>query len=401
MSPQCAPLLEGASDGIAAALRAVDCVSTDLASGAFDRLFGAQGQLLPALTILLTLYVAFFAFALLTGRSRIGIAALTPRFMLLGVVLTFATSWFAYQSVVWNLVVGAPDQIAGVIMGTKGPATLIFADKIDLLFQAIADAADAGNPAAVAAAGGLPPRPTGGIFAPDQLIWLAALLLMLGTVGILVCARILLAVLLALGPVFMVMALFSGTKGLTAGWLRALVLVAVAPLVAVLGGSLTIELAVPLVQKLAGPEGIEARSAFALFLVAAVHVALMMISLRAAGTIVGGWRVFGLAPDNAGMERSYAPSGVAGAAGTVAVAPLLPQQQAAQRGREIASAIAPQGGVLATTRNIQVTEGAPRLTGPLHLPFVEGRRSQNYRRAQGIGSRFATAPRTATRGMIR
>ncbi len=401
MSPQCAPLLDGASDGIAAALRAVDCVSTDLAAGAFDRLFGAQGQLLPALTILLTLYVAFFAFALLTGRSRIGIAALTPRFMLLGAVLTFATSWFAYQSVVWNLVVGAPDQIAGVIMGTKGPATLIFADKIDLLFQAIAAAADPGPAAATAAASGVPPRPPGGIFAPDQLIWLAALLLMLGTVGILVCARILLAVLLALGPVFMVMALFPGTRGLTAGWLRALVLVAVAPLVAVLGGSLTIELAVPLVQKLAGPEGIEARTAFALFLVAAVHVALMMISLRAAGTIVAAWRVFGLAPDAAGSNRSFGPAFATAVSGTAAASPLQSQQPAAQRGREIAIAIAPQAGALATTRHIQVTDGAPRLGGPLHLPLTEGRRPQNNRRAQGIGSRFASAPKTATRGMVR
>ena len=58
-----------------------------------------DGALLPALTILLTLYVAFFAFSLITGRCRLGISALTPRMITLGLVLTFATSWIAYQSV--------------------------------------------------------------------------------------------------------------------------------------------------------------------------------------------------------------------------------------------------------------------------------------------------------------
>ena len=31
--------------------------------------------------------------------------------MTLGLVLTFTTSWVAYQGVVWNLAVGAPDQL--------------------------------------------------------------------------------------------------------------------------------------------------------------------------------------------------------------------------------------------------------------------------------------------------
>jgi type IV secretion system protein VirB6 len=63
--------------------------------------------------------------------------------MTLGLVLTFATSWVAYQGVVWNLAIGAPDQIAGVLMGTKGSATQIFADRIDLIFAAVAEVADA------------------------------------------------------------------------------------------------------------------------------------------------------------------------------------------------------------------------------------------------------------------
>ena len=135
----CEELVANASAGAAPALRAVDCMASEAAATMFGRLFGTGGAMLPALTIILTLYIAFFAISLLTGRSRIGISALTPRMMTLGLVLTFATSWAAYQSVVWNLATGAPDQIAGVLLGAKGSATQMFADRIDMVFAAIAE----------------------------------------------------------------------------------------------------------------------------------------------------------------------------------------------------------------------------------------------------------------------
>jgi len=295
----CEQLTANATAGAAPALRAVDCLSNEATASAFGRLFGGSGALLPALTVLLTLYIAFFAISLLTGRSRIGIAALTPRMMTLGLVLTFATSWVAYQGVVWNLAVGAPDQIAGVLTGTRGSATQAFADKIDILFAAVAEAAENGGGQAGAAA-----QTASGSFSPNNLVWLSAVMLMLGTVGVLVTARIALAVLLAIGPVFVVLALFSGTRGLFAGWLRGVVLTSAAPLFAVIGGGFILELAIPVVVQLRGAEGIDGRAAMALFLVASVHVALMIMVLRVVATIVNEWTVFGLA--NSAHEQSSA-----------------------------------------------------------------------------------------------
>src|SRR5262245_23058100 len=218
----CEPLPKPASLGAAPALRAVDCLSNEMAGAAFGRLFGSGGTLLPALTILLTLYIAFFAISLLTGRSRLGISALTPRAMTLGLVLTLATSWVAYQGLLWNLTIGAPDQLAGLLTGIKGPATRVFADRLDMVFAAISAAArsvQALRPptaeGAQAATNAAQAAQAGGAFSPTGLMWLGALLLLLGTVGVLVTARIALAVLLALGPVFVILALFPGTRGLT------------------------------------------------------------------------------------------------------------------------------------------------------------------------------------------
>ncbi len=136
----CQQVMDNVGASVAASLQAVDCAAGMTAQAAFGRLFGTDGALMPALTILLTLYVAFFAFALITGRSRLGLAALTPRMITMGLVLTFATSWIAYQGVVWNLAVGAPDQLAALLTDSGGPATQVFAEKIDVVFSALVDA---------------------------------------------------------------------------------------------------------------------------------------------------------------------------------------------------------------------------------------------------------------------
>lgn len=407
----CEPLTAQASDGVAAALRAVDCLAGETTASAFARLFGGDsasgGALLPALTILLTIYIALFAFALLTGRSRIGIAALTPRMMTVGLVLTFATSWVAYSQVVWNLTTGAPDQIAGILMGGAGglqggSATQLFADRIDIVFAAIAEVGEqTGQGGAQGAAG----PAAGGAFSPSGLMWLAAILLLLGTVGVLVTARIALAVLLAVGPVFVVLALFSGTRGLFVGWLRGVAMTALAPLFAVLGGSFMIELAVPVIAGLRSETGVDARAAMALFLIASVHCALMVLIMRVAGTMVAGWGVFGLAESKERETEGVSVSAAAAAA--AAAAPALAAGAGASASanpgaRRSGALIAPlplpaneAGAVGAAGRSSSTRTLVTHVSaGQSSLPMLP------RTRARGIGSRFAS-PTKPPREMIR
>lgn len=305
MAGACDQLAEVASAGVGPALRAVDCIAGEFTALAFGRLFTAGGAMEAVLTALLTLYIAIFAFSLLTGRSHLGLSALTPRMLTLGLVLTFATSWIAYQGVMWNLAVGGPDWIASILTGFDGSATQIFGDRIDLVFAAIAQSAGHGHGATAARAGAQAAVASSGqgLFTPESVMWLGGLLLLLGTVGVLLTARIALAVLMALGPVFVVMALFGGTRGLTAGWLRGVVMTAITPLFVVLGGSITLEFLVPIVRSLSTDLiDIDGRAGLALFLVAAVHCALMIIVFKVAGTVVSGWQVFGLATPSHGAS---------------------------------------------------------------------------------------------------
>src|SRR3546814_16593878 len=106
------------------ALTAVDCAWTQTASAAFGSRVAPWGALELALTILLTLYVAFFGVSLMLGRSNLSLRALVPRMVTIGVILAFATSWIVFRSVVWNLFVATPDYLATLLTRSDGSAQI-------------------------------------------------------------------------------------------------------------------------------------------------------------------------------------------------------------------------------------------------------------------------------------
>jgi type IV secretion system protein VirB6 len=316
------------------------------------------------------------------GRSNLSVRALLPKTILLGLVLAFATSFVAFSAVFYNIFIGGPDQIAGILTGTKGSATATFAQKLDVVFLAVQQASEG----------------TGDInaFSPPGMMWLGAMLLLLGTVGLLVTARIALALLLALGPIFVVLALFEGTRGLFTGWLKGMVMMAIAPLLAVLGGSIMLEIAVPiLAQLVAMPGQIDQQAAMAFFLVGAVHVALMFMALKVASTMVAGWQVFGLVPasvaDRSGETARLAPAAAAAVSVNSAMAAARTPAGAinAQRRVDVAPALATTpaandtaaGGAVRETR-IYATSSSGGQVVPLNPANS---------RTRGIGNRFRAA----------
>ncbi len=383
---ECMRAMEGVGAGIGASLRGVDCAASAMAQAAFNNLF-ANGAMGTTLTLALTLFVAFIGFGLITGRTRLGLSSLTPKMVTVGLVATFATSWIAFQAVFWNLAVGAPDWIATSIMGTDGSATTIFADKLDVVLLSLMEAS-----------GGDAMDNNTSIFSPPGLLWSGSTMLLLGTVGVLATCKIALAILMGLGPIFILLALFDGTRGLFVGWLKGVVLMALTPLFAVLGGSLMLELAVPVLSSLLSTPGeIDVRAAMAFFMIGAVHLALMFMVLKVATTMVSGWSVFGLSP-SAGADES---GGINTAAGTSAAKPLAPaltgstaRERAAQatpppaRDIRVATntpAAANDTGGSTTLRETRIVQGGNTLD--------QGRSgSATPSRARGIGSRFKSAP---------
>ncbi len=382
---ECQRAMESVGAGIGASLRGVDCAANAMTEATFNRLFTEGGFLGPTLTAVLTIFIAMLGFALITGRTRMGLSALTPKMVTLVAVVTFATSWFVFQMFFYNLFVLGPDSVASALMGTDGSATTIFADKLDVVMLSLMEAS-----------GGDAMANDTSIFSPPGLLWSGSTMLLLGTVGVLATCKIALAILMGLGPIFILTALFNGTRGLFVGWLKGVVLMALAPLFAVLGGSLMLELAIPVLSSLlATPGRIDVRPAMAFFMIGAVHLALMFMVLKVTSTMVSGWNVFGFARSARADERTANGPAPAHAAPPVAMTAATARDRAAQAtpppARDIRVATAAPlaandtgagAGTVRETRIIDTASGSGSGTG----------QSGIGNRARGIGSRFKSAP---------
>ena len=377
MAGTCDTALEGMGGGIASALQAIECMAQQGAAGMFGSLFAPGGALQTTLVILLTFYVAFFGISLMLGRSSLSVRALVPRMMTLGLVLTFATSWVAYQGVVWNLIVWGPEWLARVLTGSDGPATLVFGQKLDVVFEAVQQASQG--------------QENFEAFSPPGLMWLGAVLLLLGTVGILATSKIALALLVAIGPAFVVMALFNGTRGLFTGWLKGLVMLALIPLFAVLGGTIMLELAVPVLSALVAiPGEVSPRAAMAFFLIGAVHVALMFMVLKVTGTMVAGWQVFGLAPqgdtvDAAAVSTFNQTSARVAEARNATIAATASGARRVDVAAATMTNMASDGGGTGSTARVRETR-VYATSGGSAAPHSDTRQSTS--RTRGIGNRF-------------
>jgi type IV secretion system protein VirB6 len=395
------PALDIETGGLGQVLRAVDCRTGEGTAIAFGRLFGAHGTLMPALTGLLTLYVALFAIGLLTGRTRLGISSLTPRMMTMGLVLTFATSWLAYQNVIWTLATGAPDQIATLIAGTHGSASAAFADKLDMIFSAIADSSKQSPTSVVSAAGATANGASpigGGMFTPQGLLWMSGLMLLVGTVGVLVTAKVALAALLALGPVFIVMALFAGTRGLFEGWVKAVVAFAMVPMFTVLIGGGALSMITPLIRDALLDQGATSTKAVtALFLAACVYCALMAIVVRTTSAIVAGWRLpFGAAPEPATAVAASPP-------GPMQVTPLATRTAATQASDTVRSIVAglPASSGVTEITTASAASNVRHITREIAAPSTSPGSQAADRRLQGVGSRFRASPAAPSRALLK
>ncbi len=272
--------------GVADMLRVVDCQTQNAVAEGYGRLFGTGGTLGAVLTAGLTIYVAFFAYRLLLGRGSLSLSSVTPRVLVLGLVLTFATSWPAYQAMVFDLLTKGPEQVASVVIGGDAAASHGFVTYLDKLFARLLDVAAQFGEETDAKAGMVV------ALTPAMMVQGSAMILLFGTMGVLVVAKIILAMLLAVGPLFIVMALYGGTRGLFEGWLRTSVLFALAPLLSILVGWAGLTMLSPLITAITQPAAeITPRLAMMLLAGALVYAVLLLVAFRTAVSVTAGWKL--------------------------------------------------------------------------------------------------------------
>ncbi|HWU48615.1 MAG TPA: type IV secretion system protein, partial [Asticcacaulis sp.] len=280
---------------VSGALAAMDCHINTAVHVGYDRLFGPGGAFGFALSALLVIYVALIGYGFMTGRTRLTLMMMSPRIMTMALVLTFATAWPAYHAIFYGLLMGGPDQVAAALLHVNGSAVMHFAQQLDALFVRFADIAralDDGGAATVTTPNGqvamaLPHA------MPVQLFWLSGLCLLVSTLGVLILTRLVLYLLLILGPVFIIFALFPQTRGLFNGWLRTSLVFALAPLLTVLGGTAALMLFAPLINAIGeDPQGAvkAVQPMVILFMGSLIYCAFLFVLMWVAASLVRDWQ---------------------------------------------------------------------------------------------------------------
>ncbi len=165
----------------------------------------------PALVTLATVYVMVWGYLQLTGRIEEPLVTGVRRLVTLAIVLGVAMHLWLYDSVIVDTFYRAPSQLAAAIVGANDPVGMI-----DVIW------ARGG-----AVAGFL--WNNGGVFSGDfgyyiagAAVWILMGLLCVYTMFLIALASIALAVLLALGPLFLTMLLFESTRRFFESWIAQL-----------------------------------------------------------------------------------------------------------------------------------------------------------------------------------
>ncbi len=209
------------------AIRFLDCQAQLLGAEGYRALAAPGSTASILLTGMVTLLIAFFGYRMLLGHTptvREGVLT----FVKIGLVLVLATSWPAYQTLVYNIILHAPAELASAI---GSPTNLPgsgggLVGRIDAVDQALKILAIEGvGPVPLGPDGrplmpSVPPPPFLGF--DSFALGFARVIYLVSTITSFAFVRIAAALLLALAPVFAAFLLFDGTRGLFEGWLKAL-----------------------------------------------------------------------------------------------------------------------------------------------------------------------------------
>jgi len=221
----CPPIITG-DEFLVRTLSHIDCQAQLIGSYGYQAL-GQPGS--PASTLvlgLLTLFIAFFGIRLMFGPP-LASRDVVIDVIKVGIVLTLAFSWPAFRTVVYDVTLKGPAEVASVIQSSSGQGNGAgFAERLQQTDNAIAELTKLGagrNTGALIDAD-IP----GGSFQSaalqdDSAYGSARLLFLSGVIGTLALLRIAAGLLLALAPVVAGLYFFAQSRGIFAGWLKGLV----------------------------------------------------------------------------------------------------------------------------------------------------------------------------------
>ena len=365
-------------------LGAVDCQTRAFAEAGYSSLTSASSSFQAALTALLVIYVAVVGYRMLFARGGARLTDAPGIALMIGAILALTTSWSTFQTLVFDLAAQAPSEIARAtaapLQAAGGSLAAEPVGGLQTAYDQLTQAAAAfgkmagpnvraySSPAAAAA----------------EALSAATGVLFMTTAGVIAAATLAIGVLTALGPIFIALLLLPATRGLFAGWVRALAAAALVPLLGWLTAILMLSVLEPWLVRLAQERAAAqldpqtAMSAAALVFVFGAGQAALLV---AASVVAFGFRIRGPAAERAApaaaplVTRDLGPAVLSSRAERLAFDLLRDQAhaQAPHRPAQLAAALAPPAGAAARE---PMPDRPARLGDAYRRPGVRSRRPE-------------------------
>ncbi len=190
----------------------------------------AAAALEPAVVVLATLYVMVWGYLQMSGRTQEPFVTGLKRIIVLAVVLGAALRLWLYNSVIVDTFYSAPAQLASALVGSSDPV-----GTIDAIWQQGGAVAER-----LWDKGGVLGSDVG-FYLAGAVVWLLIGMLCVYAMFLIALSSIAASVLLAIGPLFIVMLLFDSTRRYFEAWVGQLANYALITILTVLVAALLLQ----------------------------------------------------------------------------------------------------------------------------------------------------------------
>lgn len=178
------------------------------------------GAITPVATTLVTIYVMLWGWSMMRGVISEPVMDGFSRIVRISIITAIALNLGMYNNFLSDMLWQSPDALAGYIASQSNSTAPTNAQFLDQIWSQIYDLGDAYWQKAYASVAGVAiPIPHFGLLIIAILIWVAGIAATAFGAFLLVMSKIALAIILGIGPLFILMTLFEPTKRFFDAWL--------------------------------------------------------------------------------------------------------------------------------------------------------------------------------------
>ncbi|MHB1222277.1 MAG: TrbL/VirB6 family protein [Gammaproteobacteria bacterium] len=213
-----------ANSFISDTLNTVDSVIGNFVNTAYTHFVQENSEVI---TVLFTVYVMFLGYQFLNHNHHFNLSAVTRHIVVMACVYGMIMNWQLYHLFVYNIFTNEPGNIAKILVSSAGKyhAAGNIVEALDGIYAAVINATMGFFGQVGLSASGV------AFLFYGILVFIIGSVLCVFALLLFIYAKMMMAVALALGPMFIVFILWESTKGMFTSWVRTLITLAMIPVV--------------------------------------------------------------------------------------------------------------------------------------------------------------------------